>query len=87
MGRDLMTRLEKGTTLRSQREILPSTLDELDTKTTFQSAHLLAYSALRDAVHLGRLGETRGFRQIGYWGATEQKSSIRRSVLAQSPRV
>ena len=31
---DLVTRLEKGPTLRSQREILPSTLDELDTKTT-----------------------------------------------------
>ena len=62
---DLVTRLEKGPTLRSQREILPSTLDEFDTKTTCQSAHLLAHSALRDAVHLRRLGETRGFRQIG----------------------
>jgi hypothetical protein len=29
---DLVTRLEKGPTLRSQREIPPSTLDELDTK-------------------------------------------------------
>jgi hypothetical protein len=54
---DLVTSLEEGPTLRSQREILSSTLDELHTKATLQGAHLLTHSTLRDAIHLGRFGK------------------------------
>ena len=61
----LITRLEKSAALWSQSEILPSPLDELDAESTLQCAYLLAYSALRNSVHLCRLGKTRGFRQIG----------------------
>jgi hypothetical protein len=61
----LMARLQKRPTLRCQREILSPALDEFHAKTPFQGAHLLADGTLRDAVHLRRLGKTRGFRQIG----------------------
>jgi hypothetical protein len=40
----------------------PSTPEELDTKTTFQGAYLLAHRAQPDAVHLRRLRENRRFR-------------------------